>query len=99
MSGAVSKHHPLLAFGRETVTISKLGCTIEGMKKIEKVVPVLGHDLVADVRKSPVISIKIADDKKSFNIYCWKSTAAGDTTLIAATAAVNVDYMAFGEPY
>ena len=31
------------------------------------------------------------------NLYCWKHTAANDCTLIAATVAVDVEWLAIGK--
>lgn len=31
------------------------------------------------------------------NLYCWKPTAANDCTLIAATVAVDVEWLAIGK--
>lgn len=93
---AISKHHNLLAFGTETFTGSKLGIS-SGLNKIEAVVPIQSASLAADATKAVKLTVVIAPDQKTFSIYAWKSTAAGDTTLVAATSAVTVVWQAIGE--
>lgn len=53
--------------------------------------------LAADVNKSPDLSWAYGPLPGQFTIYAWKATAAGTTTLIAATAAVNVSFTAIAD--
>ena len=48
--------------------------------------------LAADVNKAEKISWAYGPRPGQFVIYAWKATAAGTTTLIAATQAVNVSF-------
>jgi hypothetical protein len=48
--------------------------------------------LAADVNKAAKISWAYGTRPGTFTIYAWKATAAGTTTLIAATAAVVVSF-------
>lgn len=53
--------------------------------------------LAADVNKSPNITWAYGTKPGTFLISCWKATAAGTTTLIAATAAVNVSFLVLAD--
>lgn len=97
MANKVSPHFPLVGLAQETFTGSKTGITIDKLATIEKVMPIQVASLAADVNKAVKLSIVIAADKHSFSCYAWKATAAGTTTLIAATAAVTVDFLVFGQ--
>lgn len=92
----LSKHHNLLAFGKETVTVSKSGISA-GLNKIEAVVPVLSGGSTTEADKAVQLSVVISDDKKTFSIYAWIPTATANTAMKAATAAVDVIWLAMGE--
>ncbi len=91
-----SKHSPYFAHGTTAVTGSSKGIK-PGLNRIEEVVPVVKASLAADANKADSLTIVIATDRKSFDIYAWKATSSSDPTLIAATAAVNVGWIAVGE--
>lgn len=82
----------LLAHGSVSVTGSKT-VKVPGPGKIAAVSVVQEASLAADVNKAAKLSVKIASDKKSFTVYAWKSKAAGDTELVAATDAVTVNWL------
>ena len=96
----LSRHNNLLAFGTETVTGVKAGIN-PGLNRIESVVPVVDLNNAAtkatEANKAVVLTIEVAADKKTFTVYAWKHTSTANPTLIAATAAVVVDYIAVGE--
>lgn len=49
--------------------------------------------LAADANAAPVVTWEFGSKPGTFVIACWKPTAAGTTTLITATAAVNVSFL------
>lgn len=102
MSGAINRHMPVLAHGQESVTGSKvITARSIGANAIEKVTLVQNLNGAAvkatEANKAARLTVEIAADKKSFTIYAWKVTASGDNTLVAATSAVMVDYIAVVE--
>lgn len=54
----------------------------------------LQASLAADANKASSISWSYGPQAGQFTISAWKATAAGTTTLIAATAAVNISFHA-----
>lgn len=73
--------------GTETVNISAFPSYC---KRFTSVRLTLKESAAGEVNKASWLSAVIAADGQSFVAYAWKDTAAGDTTLIAATAAVTV---------
>lgn len=92
----LSKHHNLLAFGKETVTVSKTGIS-SGLNKIESVVAIVSGGTTTIANYATALSVVISSDQKTFSIYAWKPNAQGDTALIAASSAVDVIWQAIGE--
>lgn len=57
--------------------------------------PSLYSGLATDANKAAAVSWAHVTGKPGvFKIFAWKATGAGDTTLIAATAAVNISFLA-----
>jgi hypothetical protein len=64
----------------------------------------IGHDTynviavingaLADIAPAHIIAVKKSTKKGAFTIQVGKATAAGTTTVIAATAAVNISFYA-----
>jgi len=54
----------------------------------------LQASLAADANKAASVTWGFGPQPGQFTIFAWKATAAGTTTLIAATAAVNVSFHA-----
>jgi hypothetical protein len=57
----------------------------------------LQASLAADANKASYLSWSYGTKLGTFVISAWKATAAGTTTLIAATAAVNVSFTAVAD--
>lgn len=94
MSGKVSKYTNLFASGQEAVTGSKtVTAKSLGLKKIVKMLPSLAS---ATAPSSSSVTAVVSADGSSATLYTWKPTSSSVTTLIAGTAAINVDYVAFG---
>ena len=97
MTGIVSKHTNLIGFGSQAVTGSatiKVG-DIQ-MTKIEKVMANI-QSATAPSNAPHGLTVKVAANGQSAVIYAWKSTANDNTTPIAATVAITVDYVVIGE--
>jgi hypothetical protein len=86
--------HPLLHSGSVTFTISReidLGIGHDNFI----VAPTLMADTAAEVNVAPQITWeRVAGKPGVFKLFAWKATAAGTTTLIAATAACTVSFVA-----
>ena len=61
------------------------------------------EDVVVSIKRStaPGLDVALATwaagaAAGQINLYCWKPTSASDCTLIAATAAVDVEWVAIG---
>lgn len=93
MPGIVNPNFNLNGSGTETFTGSKTGIAIDGLGQIDSVVPVVQGSAAPTAIK---VTVVIAADKKTFSLYAWKATAAGNTALIAETSPVTVNYVAFG---
>lgn len=88
---------PLFDSGKASITGSGAVTPDLNDHEIESVSLVQEDSAAANVNKAPKLSYALSADKKSFTIYAWKATGAGDTTLIAATAAVDVRWTAFAK--
>jgi len=62
------------------------------------------EDVIISIKRStaPGLTVALATwglgaAAGQINLYCWKPTAANDCTLIAATAAVDVEWLAIGK--
>jgi hypothetical protein len=62
------------------------------------------EDVVISIKRSaaPGVDVALATwalgaAAGQINLYCWKPTATNDCTLIAATAAVDVEWLAIGK--
>ncbi len=62
------------------------------------------EDVVVSIKRSAAPGVAVALATWSLgaaagqlNLYCWKPTAANDCTLIAATEAVDVEWLAIGK--
>lgn len=51
----------------------------------------------ANANAASVVTWEYGAQPGTFTIFAWKATAAGTTTLIAATAAVNVSFTALAD--
>lgn len=91
-----NRHNPLLHSGIESVTGTK---TIDlGIGHNNFVfAATLKSSLAADANKASAVSWDYGPQPGQVTISCWKATAAGTTTLIAATAAVNVSFTAIAD--
>lgn len=61
------------------------------------------EDVVVSIKRSTAPGLEVAlatwalgTAVGQINLYCWKPTAVADCTLIAATAAVDVEWIAIG---
>lgn len=88
-----SKSHPGLHSGIVAVTGTKVVDLGIGHSNFVPSVS-LKASLAADANKAASVTWDYGPTPGTFIIYCWKATAAGTTTLIAATAAVNVSFTA-----
>lgn len=95
MSIRKSKHLPTLAegelsfIGSTQLTASQCGFNLFG-----KVIPQFeGTTAPAGM----ALTVAYSADKKIATIYAWKATNSSTTTLIAATASVDVGFIALGE--
>lgn len=58
---------------------------------VRPVLRVLEADTPAtEANKAVAFSVEVSNDKQTFIVQAWKPTAAGTTTLIAATSEVDV---------
>ena len=62
------------------------------------------EDVLVSIKRStaPALEVALATwglgaAAGQINLYCWKPTAANDCTLIAATVAVDVEWLAIGK--
>jgi len=86
-----SRHDPNLHSGVVPVTGSAVVDTGIGHNQFVPQLCLQAH-LAADVNKAPQLTWDYGPNPGQFTIYAWKATAAGTTTLIAATSAVNVSF-------
>jgi len=61
------------------------------------------EDVIISIKRSTAPGLEVALATWAFgaaagqiNLYCWKPTGASDCTLIAATVAVDVEWVAIG---
>lgn len=62
------------------------------------------EDVLVSIKRSTAPGLEVAlatwalgAAAGQINLYCWKPTAANDCTLIAATVAVDVEWLAVGK--
>jgi len=62
------------------------------------------EDVLVSIKRSTAPGLEVAlatwglgAAAGQINLYCWKPTAASDCTLIAATVAVDVEWLAIGK--
>jgi hypothetical protein len=62
------------------------------------------EDVILSIKRSTAPGLEVAlatwaagAAAGQINLYCWKPTAANDCTLIAATTAVDVEWLAIGK--
>ncbi len=89
---APSKHLPILAIGRLTIPAA-------GVLGVPNPFP--GRDITVTyaqatgtasiAQRAPKITHLVDAANSTITFYAWKYTATGDDTLVAATAAVDVD--------
>lgn len=94
----INRHNPVLVAGVVSMTGSVNVTT--GLRKVQpgSAKAVVRGSLAATLDKASVLSIVENTPKDGdITIYGWKATAAGNTALTAAVAAVDVAWSAFGD--
>lgn len=91
-----SKHDPLLHTGIVSVTGSLVVDLGIGHNNFVPVVS-LQASTAGGANAASEQSWAYGPQPGQFTIYTWKATAAGTTTLIAATAAANVSFIAVAD--
>lgn len=91
---ARSKHDPVLASGTVVTGLTSSG-GING--QVQFASPFPGQDVSVTLTQkgssapADALTYDLDASKSLITVYAWKSTAADDTALIAATTAVTVD--------
>lgn len=79
--------------GSTTVTGSSLAI-MTGLSAVTNVVACIDSSTATNV----IVTASLSSKAGCIDLRCWKPTAAGDTTPIAATSAVTVRWFARGTP-
>lgn len=85
--------------GKVSVTGSQAVSKPSGENRIVSVQVTPDYSTATLANRAINVGAKVAADGQSFTIYAWKATAANDVTLIAATAAVDVEYLVITERF